>query len=91
MNSVSSIVSITKTETSNVNMFNFEYVNQTNQVNKLIVAESNNQITILDERPIIPNFVPSAPIIVSEQVDELTKTKSITYTDSQTFSFDSKS
>lgn len=65
LNSVSSIVSLTKTETSNVNRFEIEYVNQTNQVNKLIVLETNDKPIIVDERPIIPKFVDSAPIVVS--------------------------
>ncbi len=46
---------------------------------------------MIDERPIDPKFVDSAPIVVSEEIDSVTKTTSTTYTDAKTFSYDSKS
>lgn len=55
-----------KTESSNVNKFEIEYVNQTNQVNKLIVHEINKKPVVVDERPIDPKFIDSAPIVVSQ-------------------------
>ena len=46
---------------------------------------------VVDERAINVKFVDSAPIVVSEHIDSVTKTMSTTYVDAQTFSYDTKS
>ena len=53
--------------------------------------EINKKPVVIDERPIDPKWVDSAPIVVSEQIDSVTKTTSTTFVDAKTFSYDSKS
>jgi hypothetical protein len=92
LTSVHEIVSISKLDISNTNIYEIEYVNKQNNVSKLVVQSNEDSKPIfIDEMPITPQFVPQPAIVVSEKIDSVTKTTETTYHDVQTFQIDSNS
>lgn len=89
LTSTHSVVSVTKTELSSVDTFEIEYVNQANELTKLIVnSPPEGKPVVVDERPILPKFEPKPPVVIAETIDTVTKTSQVTYTSNETFMTD---
>jgi hypothetical protein len=89
LTSLHSVVSITKTQLSNLNTYDIEFVNSNNQLTKVVVNEApDSKPTVIDERPITPKFISLPPVVIAETIDSVTKTSQVTYTSSETFKVD---
>lgn len=81
LTSLHSVVSISKTELSNTNTYDIEFVNKNNQLTKIVVnAAPDAKPVVVDERPINPQFVTLPPVVIAETIDTVTKTSQVTYT-----------
>lgn len=89
LTSTHSVVSVNKTELSNVQSYDIEYVNEANQLTKLVVTEAvGKKPIVVDERPILPKFVAKPPVVIAETIDAVTKTSQVTYSSNETFLVD---
>jgi hypothetical protein len=89
LTTLTSVVSISKTELSSGNSYNIEYVDSSNQLTKVVVTEgADHQAVVVDQWAVPTGFIAQPPVVIAETIDSVTKTSSVTYASNETFQVD---
>lgn len=92
MTRVDSVTSVTKETVSKGAKYEVEYVNNKKEVKKVIILEnSEKEHTVIDERPVIKDFIQPQPVVIKEKVDSETKVHTVVYPTLETFKLDKTS
>lgn len=86
---VDSVQTITKEVVTKGTKYEIEYVDNQKEVKKVVVLQNSSKTpVIIDERPIIKDFVKPQPVVIKEKVDESTKVHTVVYPSLETFNLD---
>ena len=72
--------------------YEVEFVDNKKETQKIIIVEDSKQVPIvIDQRPVIKDFIKPMPVVIKEKVDETTNVHTVVYPTLETFKLDESS
>ena len=89
---VDSVTSVKKETISKGTKYEVEYVDNKKETKKVIVLEDSEHVkVVIDEMPVIKDFVKPMPVVIKEDVDDTTQVHTTVYPTLETFKLDKSS